>query len=237
MNALTEIVQGKGFKAAVIRTNRVKTATVKVDEGQVSVVVPRRLSCEKVEALVSRKTRWIKEKLILQRDHLHHQPKEFISGESFSYLGRQHRLKLVTGPQKPVKLIGGRLQVQLPQNKTNGPQAVQQALQAWYEEHALTKLKEKSDRYAKILNVAPTAIGVRSYQSRWGSCSTKGDVTFNWRIIMAPNRIVDYVVVHELSHLKEHNHGPKFWKMVSRVIPDYLECKDWLKVNGRILHV
>jgi len=231
-----ERVAGNGFTAFVIRTNRRKTATVKVEDGVVSVVIPQHLSCKEVERLVNRKARWVKEKLILQRDHIQHTEKEFVSGECFAYLGRQYRLKLRKGPQKPVKLIGGRLQVQLPQDQLTRTDDVQQAVRGWYKEHALAKLSEKSDRYAKLLRVSPASINIRAFKSRWGSCTAQGNVTFNWRVIMAPNRIVDYVVVHELCHLIEHNHGAKFWQSVGRVIPDYLECKGWLKVNGRSLH-
>jgi predicted metal-dependent hydrolase len=76
---------------------------------------------------------------------------------------------------------------------------------------------------------------VKYFKARWGSCSTHGDITFNWRIIMAPHRIVDYVVVHELAHLKHHDHSPRFWKGVETVIPDYRECREWLKNYGQML--
>jgi predicted metal-dependent hydrolase len=80
-------------------------------------------------------------------------------------------------------------------------------------------------------------VGVKEYKARWGSCSSSGDVTYNWRIIMAPHHIVDYIVVHELCHLLEHNHGPKYWKHVKSVVPDYKECREWLKVNGEGLRI
>lgn len=111
------------------------------------------------------------------------------------------------------------------------------ALVAWYKEHAEKRLKQKVGRYSKIIGVEPVSVGIKSFKSRWGSCSVKGEICFNWRIIIAPNRIVDYVVAHELCHMKRHDHSPVFWKCVERVIPDYLECKKFLKVNGRGLEV
>ena len=101
----------------------------------------------------------------------------------------------------------------------------------------LEKLKEKTKRYASILGVNPQSVDLKEYKARWGSCSSSGDVTYNWRIIIAPHHIVDYIVVHELCHLLEHNHGPKYWKLVQSVVPNYREHREWLKVNGEGLRI
>lgn len=87
------------------------------------------------------------------------------------------------------------------------------------------------------MGVSPQSVGIKEYKSRWGSCSSSGDVSFNWRIIISPHHIVDYIVVHELCHLLEHNHGPKYWKHVERVIPNFNDCREWLKVNGERLAI
>jgi len=136
-----------------------------------------------------------------------------------------------------VKLRNARLVVQVPPSVQKREQYVQNALAEWYREHALEKLREKVDRYAKVVRVASSSLGVKTFKGRWGSCSSKGHVQFNWKIIIAPNRIVDYVVVHELCHLHEHNHSPEYWKCVERVFPDYRECKEWLRLNGRGLEI
>ena len=109
---------------------------------------------------------------------------------------------------------------------------VKNRLAWWYREHALQRLRQKADRYAPLLEVSPSSISVKYFKARWGSCSVGGDITFNWRIIMAPHRIVDYVVVHELAHLRQHNHSSEFWKCVGAVIPEYRECREWLKNHG-----
>ena len=232
-----EVIHGKGFDAEVIRTNRRKTATLKIVEGKVSVMVPKSTSKDKVEALVNRKTRWIREKLLLHREHLPPKLKEYVSGESFTYLGRNYRLKVESGTEKSVKLKNGRLVVQVPPSVQNRDRYVQSVLTDWYRAHALEKLRERVERYAKVVRVKPASVGIKSFKGRWGSCSTRGKVEFNWKIIIAPNRIVDYVVVHELCHLHHHNHSPEFWKCVEGVFPDYAESKEWLRVNGRWLEV
>lgn len=115
--------------------------------------------------------------------------------------------------------------------------SVRQSLKQWYQTRALEKLKEKTKRYASILGVTPKSVDVKEYKSRWGSCSSSGDVTCNWRTIISPHHIVDYIVVHELCHLLEHNHGAKYWKHVQSIIPNYKECREWLKVNGDGLRI
>jgi predicted metal-dependent hydrolase len=97
------------------------------------------------------------------------------------------------------------------------------------------KLTEKAKRYAEIIGVTCAPVGIKMYKSRWGSSSLDGNIDFNWHIIMAPNRIVDYVVIHELYHLIHHDHSPKYWQQVERIMPDYAECKAWLKHNAGLL--
>ena len=99
----------------------------------------------------------------------------------------------------------------------------------WYKRQAEQKLVEKVGRYAPIVGVEPTGVGIKSFKSRWGSCTAKGRLEFNWRVMMAPNSIVDYVVIHELCHLKQHDHSAEFWQMVERVMPSFVEKKAWLK--------
>jgi predicted metal-dependent hydrolase len=107
----------------------------------------------------------------------------------------------------------------------------------WYQAQAEVKLLEKTEHYAKIIGVTPTRIVVKTFKARWGSCSAKGDIHYNWKIIMATNDVVDYVVIHELCHILHHNHSPQFWKTVEFHLPAYREYKAWLKLNGNLLEI
>jgi predicted metal-dependent hydrolase len=236
MTVQPEFVKGDGFLAEVIRTGRRKTVSVRIQDGKASIVVPRTLSGSRIESLLAKKARWIKEKLLLQSEAKPVKPREYIRGESFSYLGRNYRLKVESGKPVSVKLKQGSFWVRVP-GGCNNPGKVRNALTRWYRTHAEKKLREKAGRYARVLGVCPTAVGIKAFKSRWGSCDNRGVVQFNWKIIIAPNRVVDYLVVHELCHLKQHNHSPRFWKCVESILPDYRECREWLKQNGRILQV
>lgn len=231
-----EYIEGNGFIAEVNRTKRTKSATIKVEEGNVFVVVPRDLEQERITKLLKDKNRWIKEKIALHREAQPKSEKQFVSGEGFSYLGRNYRLKVNKGYYQPIKLINGRFSITLMAGSGNGG-LIRDSLLSWFKQHAELKLKEKAKRYAKMIGVEYSSIGIKTYKSRWGSCSPEGDINFNWKIIMAPNRIVDYVVVHELCHLIHHDHSPKFWREVERTIPNYAECKEWLKQNGAALEL
>ena len=231
---VSEYIDSNGIVAGVIRTNRTKSATITVEEGKVCVVVPRQLENERITKLLKDKNRWIKEKIALHRDAQPKSSKQFVSGESFSYLGRNYRLKVHQGNYLPIKLSHGRFTITLRAGADN-PDLIQDSLLSWYKQHAELKFKEKAKRYSKIIGVEFNSVALKDYKSRWGSCSVEGDITFNWKIIMAPNRIVDYVVVHELCHLIYHDHSPKFWREVERIMPNYAECKNWLKQHGASL--
>jgi len=227
-------VHGSEINASVVRTNRIKTATVKVVDGQVSIVVPHALSDSRIQTILKQKKRWIREKLYLQNLASPTVKKEYVSGESFSYLGRNYRLKIKSDAIARVKLVNGQFEVRLPK-QFNTPENIHKSLENWFRERAVLKFQEKVDRYAEIIGVTPKSVQVRSYRSRWGSCSMSGRISFNWKVIIAPNRVVDYVVVHELCHLVHHNHGSEFWRQVRSVLPDYEESRLWLKDNGGFL--
>jgi len=231
-----EFIEFDNLLVEIKRSNRVKSATITVEESSVLIAVPRLLELERIKKLLKNKRQWIKDKIALHYEAQPKSNKEFVSGECFSYLGRNYRLKVNQGYYKPAKLINGRFCVTLFAG-TDNADLIKDSLLAWYEKHADIKFNEKVKRYAEIMNVKFNSVGIKSYKSRWGSCTAEGDITFNWKIIMAPNRIVDYVVVHELCHLIHHDHSPKFWREVERFMPDYLECKEWLKHNGARLEL
>lgn len=231
-----EFIEFDNLLVEIKRSNRVKSATITVEESSVLIAVPRLLELERIKKLLKNKRQWIKDKIALHYEAQPKSNKEFVSGECFSYLGRNYRLKVNQGYYKPAKLINGRFSVTLFAGANNA-ELIKESLLAWYEKHAEIKFNEKVKRYADIMNVKYNSVGIKNYKSRWGSCTAEGDITFNWKVIMAPNRIVDYVVVHELCHLIHHDHSPKFWREVERFMPDYLECKEWLKHNGARLEL
>ena len=227
------------FDFEIVRRPGRKTASISVKDNAVIVVVPQSLSDKQVERVVRRKARWIRKKLKYNLEvRKTYRPKEYVSGEAFSYWGMHYRLKIVDGEPEKVSLKNGKLYVNVPQSLSGEQrdELIVSQLTEWYQEQAEKALKNKAKRYSTQIVVQPKKVGIKSYKSRWGSCSSKGEVYFNWRIIMAPQRIIDYVVAHELCHLIHHNHSKAYWKLLESVVPDYRESKEWLKVNGQTLN-
>ncbi|WP_434634937.1 M48 family metallopeptidase [Vibrio sp. SCSIO 43086] len=235
-NHQPELIHTASYSVLVERTSRKKTASLKVDEGEVTIIVPKLLEQEKIDEILADKHSWILDKLAHYQAHSPSLAREYVSGEAFPYLGRNYRLKVLMGDLTPTKLLNGRITVTVPDPSTQA-HYIRRALVNWYKRHANKKVREKVLRYANIVGVETGVIRVRDFKSRWGSCTPYGDLEFNWVIVMAPNRVVDYVVVHELCHLIHHDHSPQFWKEVERVMPDYKEHKEWLRVNGHGLSV
>lgn len=231
------LLMHKNIAVKIVRTSGTKSATIVVERGQVFVRVPNALPVSRVEKLIQSRSDWIRKKLNIQSNIVIPRPKEMVSGESFSYLGRNYRLKLIRGESSEVKLKSGYLTLTHDKNLTDVQRQnfVRQSLQSWYQSRALEKFQEKVNRYEKLIGVQSKSVSVHDFKSRWGSCSVSGNLRFNWRIIMTPNSIVDYVVVHELSHLLHHDHSEKFWKTIESLISEYSQRRQWLCLNGHIL--
>ena len=164
-------------------------------------------------------------------------PRELVSGESFPYLGRNYRLKVLEGHQAGVRLAGGYLRatVRPGEQGAQRQRRIRQYLEKWYRSTALERLREKTNRHARQIGVTPAGISVRNFKSRWGSCNRTGHLAFNWTIIKVPHTIANYVVIHELCHLVHPNHSKDFWRLVGRHDDAYGEHRQWLKRRAGFL--
>lgn len=204
----------------------------------VSLRAPADLTAENIDAVVYNKGAWIVQRMVDIREvTATFLPRQYVNGESYAYLGRQYRLKIIPTAdiKHPRVTMSGRfLVVRLPEEipSTEHKAAIQKVIEQWYRKRAASRLPERVSRYAEMLGVSPPPVLIRDQQKRWGSCSRDGELRFNWRIIMAPMSLVDYVVAHEFCHLKERNHSPAFWKWLRLVMPDYEERKGRLRVLG-----
>ena len=215
---------------------RKKTVAVTVDPyGSVLVVAPERVGTDRLDSIVGRKAEWIARRIRradAQPPPL--SPREFVSGESVLYLGRHYRLKVVPDATGRAKLRGGWLHVPAPAG-AGDTEAVRAALVAWFRRRALDRLPERVEAWHAKAGVPMPLVRVASQRKRWGSCDQAGTIRLNWRIIQAPMRLVDYVVVHELVHLRHRGHGRDYWRAVGRVMPDYERRRRDLRAHGAFL--
>jgi hypothetical protein len=187
-----------------------------------------------VESLLREKAGWIEEKLSKARSHVSLLPRhDFLTGERFPYLGRDWPLAVVAFQKTPLTFddkAGFSLDIAA---FDRGEVIFEQ----WYRDQARKLLAERVQHFAPLVGVSLPRLRITGAERRWGSCSTTGNVSFTWRLIMAPMDVIDYVVVHELAHLREMNHSVRFWALVVSVLPDYEERRRWLKEYGATLTI
>ncbi|GBQ08543.1 M48 family metallopeptidase [Saccharibacter floricola] len=193
----------------------------------VQALVPDGTTEDALDRTLQKKARWIWQKL---RDFKTVQQyaikRDYVSGESYFYLGRRHLLKVHHQPEKPenVRLLRGRLEVSVHKPQ---PLRVRKLLELWY----FTRAQEVfHKRLAALLPstlwvATPPVLKIQVMQMQWGNCSPDGAVTLNPHLVKAPRKCIDYVIFHELCHIKEHHHGPEFWALLKRVMPDWERYK------------
>lgn len=214
----------------LVRTERKSIGITVERDSQVVVNAPTDLNVEEIEKHIYKKRFWIWEKLAIKKDSLENiVQKQFVSGESFSYLGRNYRLQIVEGSSE-LKLKNGWFVL----GQKKQPKA-KEVFKAWYSEHLKTKIDERLEIICKNTNIKKPDFRIMELGFRWGSCTKDGVLNFNWKIAMAPLGVIDYIIAHELVHLKIHTHNEKFWKEVAKMIPSYVEKKEWLKTQGKDL--
>ena len=207
------------------------TITVERDRSVV-VHAPEGMSEDKIREVVESKRQWIYvKKGHSQKYHaLPHPPgKELVSGESALYLGRQYRIEVVKSGVSEVR-FAQRFFIPAIQGEKRG-----EALREWFIGKAKEKIVPRVRIHARALGVDISAIKIVDNRFRWGSCTLNDNVNFNWRLIKAPMFVIDYVIVHELAHLIEANHTPRFWNIVRAQAPTMEKAKAWLKENGQLL--
>lgn len=198
----------------------------------VSVVAPLNASIEAVETRLHKRAAWI---LRQQRYFMQFMPRTperlYVSGETHLYLGRQYRLKVIENIQQRVALTRGALLVHSPRPKNS--QVTQEIVESWFRECAKVKFAERLvvsvDRFPAPETFTPVALIVRHLPQRWGSMTPAGRLILNRRLVHAPVDAIDYVITHELCHMAEPHHGPAFFALLDRTLPDWRKRKDRLE--------
>jgi len=220
------------------RSSRRTTVTVAVDpDDGVLLTAPEGVAVTQLDAVVRARAPWILERLRWVEQTEDTTPtREFVSGESYAYLGRTYRLRVTPpGPAPGCRLDAGFLVVTPAPAHGPAPRAasVRALLEQWFRTRAADRLPERVAHWRPRVG-APDVddVLVRAQQKRWASCDARGTLRFNWRIIGAPLRLVDYVVAHELVHLLHPDHTPRFWRTLGRAMSDYEDRREALRRLG-----
>jgi predicted metal-dependent hydrolase len=214
----------------VIRSRR-KTIAVEITrEGGIVVRAPLRLSRREVFAFVHQNRGWIARKLDRVRAlKVESTPKRFQEEETFLFLGEQHRLRFVDGGEYLRKESGEFLLGSDLSSRAEG------LFRTWYRARAREILEDRVTHFALRMGLTCRSVRITDAKERWGSCNGAGTLNFAWRLVMAPLSVIDYVIVHELTHLIEMNHSRRFWERLGRILPGYVERRKWLRENGHLL--
>ncbi len=223
------------FSYTLIRSKkRKRTLSLRIgDDGRVIVQVPYRTADRDVASFVRAKQGWIEKNLTLHRQHSRERgkPRRFVPNDTFPYLGDIYPLEICErGKGQPLVLVHGSFQLD-----RGSHEKARELFVKWYAGRAKEIIAERVDHYRRQLGFPPVEVRITGAQSRYGSCSADNRLSFSWRLIMAPYPVIDYVIMHELAHVKHKNHSKRFWGFVEEMDPDYRKHRQWLNENNHLL--
>jgi predicted metal-dependent hydrolase len=212
---------------------RRKTISLHIKEdGKIVIYAPYRASKGEMENFLEKNQSWIIKKLAEKERSIRKTEKRFLPGEEFLFLGESYPLEFedTNDKEKPLRLSFGKFLL----DKDHVGKARDLFIR-WYKKEAEEKLGERTRYYSNKLQLFPRGVRITSAKHRWGSCSADNRLFLSWRIIMTSLSIIDYILIHELVHIKEKNHSRRFWNHIESIIPDYRKRRLWLKENGHSL--
>ena len=221
------LLAGKNISYTLKRSSRRRSIGLRIDDRGLTVSVPLRASEKWLHSVLQDKAQWVVEKLDGWQMRMPVETR-WADGETVSYLGELLALRVEHGLfAAPAHRRGGQLWVFV----VNGCEAahIEQAVAHWYQQEAERLFAERVAHYAALLNITPRAVRLSSAKTQWGCCTARGTVSLNKQLVKLPLYLVDYVVVHELAHLREMNHSAKFWEVVGSVFPDYAKLRKELR--------
>lgn len=218
-----------GIDIKIEKTDRRKTVSIFIErDGSVRALAPASASDDKIEEAVRAKQYQIFTKLAKWRElNQGKVNRQFVNGQSFLYFGRNYRLSIVDKQDVPLKLNKGYLTFD--RRKLDSAEKV---FKQFYKEKAEKKITERLKRIEEKFQQKPTSIKVLELHNRWASWTPKQGLNFHWKCAMAPVPVIDYIIIHEMVHLKYPNHSPEFWNELDKKMPNYREYETWLKQNG-----
>lgn len=223
---MSEIVEIGGLSFEIRRSGRRKTVALTVDRAAELVLhAPIDTPVEHLARWTESKLLWVHRKLEIKRElEAKVSSPEYVTGESFSYLGKRYRLKIVLNQDEPLRFGGGGFTL-----RADARASAMEHFRRWYSDAGHVWVQQRVRAVAPRVGAMPAGLQVRDIGYRWGSCTAKGVIHLNWKMLQLPVRLADYVIAHELAHLIERHHGPAFWALLGRAMPDWEERQGELK--------
>lgn len=230
------------FDYEIIRRKKKNISITITPDAKVKITAPFHANDAVIHDIAYKKAKWIISKLKMVKESSSRPvDKLYCDGEKVLYLGESCSLKVIKlhRHKGSINLKDKCIEVIVSESVDFKDQqnVVKEMLIMWYKKEADKVLKERTAIYSERLNLYPKCIRIKEQKTIWGSCSSLSNINYNWRLIMAPISVIDYIVVHELCHLVHRDHSSRFWGLVEQTIPDYKKEKEWLKNNGRSLMI
>jgi len=229
----------------VVRSRR-KTLSLQVSYGQVLVRAPYSVDDKFINTLIEKKSAWLKAK-IAQQSQVDDFCCDFSQGSTLFLFGQLVTLNIIFAKQvntllteginnkKILTIVVAERNKKKLSNKVLLAAAVKKHIEKYFKQQAEDIIPVKVATYSQLTSLTPVSIKIRQYRSRWGSCNNRGELSFNYLLMMLPINVINYVVVHELCHLEHLNHSKEFWQLVAKHFPQYTQAKKWMKINQSAL--
>ena len=210
----------------VVQTKRKKTIQIFIEKDDVEVRAPLSMDLIEIKKILNAKISWIFNKQLLLKER---KPEINLEKNSLLYLGKPIPY-VIKNNKNLEKIVYDKNQFVI-YSKSASLKKIQQMYYLWLEEKYSTFIQNKFNLYSKKLQVKPKGYKIKNLESKWGSASDSGNITLNVHLLKTPRKIIDYVILHELAHLRIKGHGPEYWAFLSKFMPDYENRKRWLEAN------
>ncbi|AGA67932.1 putative metal-dependent hydrolase [Desulfitobacterium dichloroeliminans LMG P-21439] len=220
------------------RSRRIKRISIRVTPEKVRVSAPARTSKSEIQAFIDKNRDWIIQNWTKLQETMVKPQRVYETGEKIPFVGKELTLEIMDTPQKMIRALYKKenevLEIKIPQ-ELQGEQrqeALREIIEKWYKQKARTVFLQKLNNWSQQMGVSYNQFRLKEQKTRWGSCSSLGNINLNWRAIMAPEPVLDYLVIHELSHLRHMDHSSEFWENVACYCPEHALHRRWLKEKG-----
>jgi len=224
-----------GFEFTIARSPRRRSISIEIRRAQVVVRAPMGAAQSLLLDFLRQKAAWVRAKISEQQQTLAIQPEPrcYAQGSQLPFMDEVLTLVLGRGPRAAIARVDHHLHLILsPRSRLSDEAQIRQLLSRWYQQQALNILTRKTAQLTAAMGLVCTQVSIKATRSKWGHCTSRGAIQYNWQILLAPEPIVDYLVAHEVSHLRHHNHSADFWALVASVCPTFKADRAWLKAEG-----
>jgi predicted metal-dependent hydrolase len=231
----TPPVTDLGFEFSIARSARRRSISIEIRQTQVVIRAPVGVAQSVLMGFLQQKAAWVRAKIAEQQQTLEArpEPRTYAQGSKIPFMDETLTLVLGRGPRAAVARIDQHLHLILSARaRVNDEVQIRQLLSRWYQQQALAILTRKTTALTAAVGLVCSQVSIKATRSKWGHCTSRGAIQYNWQILLAPEPIVDYLVAHEVSHLRHQNHSADFWSLVASICPTFKADRAWLKAQG-----